>query len=262
MIETIKLFYADLKNLLRIKWLWFYLLSLVGGTFLFLYMSDDLAKVVLSLLNVTLLIVPLVTAFFAITYFYDSRNFMKFLLTQPVSRKSVFLGKFFSLSSFMSMLYLLGVTTPLLGRLLGSEDRGLLVTLIVAGALLSFLFSSLAFLVGVVFEDRAKGVSFLLGLWLYLALLHDGLILTVIYVFREYPLERVVLVLTLLNPVDLARLFVVLNLDIAALMGVSGAIFKEFFGSGIGMLVVAVSMLVWIAVPTALSLFLFKKKDL
>ncbi len=260
--ETLKLLSTDIRNLIRIRWLWFYFLSLACGSGLFLYMSGDLEKVVLSLLNVTLLIVPLITAFFGITYFYDSKNFIKFLLTQPVSRREVFFGKFLSVSIFMSLLYFLGVSLPLGNEIIRTEHRSLIMLLILSGVSLTLLFSSLAFLVGILSEDKAKGVSLLLGIWLYLAVLHDGVILAVIYIFREYPLEKVVLALTLINPVDLARLLVILNLDVAALMGVSGAVVKDFLGSFVGTLVVLISITLWIAVPATLALILFERKDL
>ncbi len=256
-----KLFLADIKNLLRIKWLWLYFCAIALGTLLFLYMSQDLSKVVLSLLNVTLLIVPLITAFFGITYLYDSRNFIQFLLSQPLGRSQIFFGKFLSLSLFMTLLYVLGVTLPLLKEILSAENRVPVLLLTLSGAFLSLIFTSIAFLIGILFDDKAKGVSFLLGVWLYLSILHDGLILTIVYVFKDYPLEKVVLLLTLLSPVDLARLLVVLNLDIAALMGLSGAIFKEFFSSTVGFFVTFLTLSLWFLIPTVLSLFFFKRKD-
>ena len=260
--EILKLLSTDIRNLVRIRWLWFYLLALACGSALFLYMSGDLDRVILSLLNVTLLIVPLITAFFGITYFYDSKDFIKFLLTQPVSRREVFLGKFLSLSIFMSLLYFLGVSIPLGVEIVRSENRSLILLLLLSGVMLTVLFSSLAFLIGVLSEDKAKGVSLLLGVWLYLAVLHDGVVLAVIYLFKEYPLEKVVLALTLINPVDLARLLVILNLDIAALMGVSGAVVKDFFGSALGAFVVFASMTLWVAIPSLSALILFERKDL
>ncbi|WP_457600908.1 hypothetical protein, partial [Hydrogenivirga sp.] len=217
------LFMTDVKNLVRVRWLWLYLGAMWLGSFLFLYISQDTVKVVLSLLNITLLIVPLVSAFFSVTYFYDSGNFVRFLLSQPVGRAHVFLSKHLSLSVFLSLIYAFGVLLPLIKSSLGSGSLSLLLLLVVSGVLLNVIFVSLALLVGVLFSDKVKGVSLLLGIWLYLTVLHDGLILAVVYAFRDYPLEKVVLALTVANPVDLSRLLVVINTDVAALMGLSEA---------------------------------------
>jgi len=105
-------------------------------------------------------------------------------------------------------------------------------------------------------------VSLSLALWLYFALLHDGLILTIIYIFKDYPLEKIVLILTILSPIDLARLIVILNLDVAALMGISGAVFKELLGSFTGILFSLFLLTLWFIVPLYLALLFFRRKDL
>ena len=260
MRKLFRLYITDTKNLLRIKWVWLYLFFIVGGTTAFLYMSRDVTKVVLSLLNLTLLVVPLFSSVFSLSYLYDSRNFIELLLSQPVSRSQIFLGKFMSVGIMVAGFYVLGVCIPLFKDLFGS-NAVLIYLLILSGCFLSLVFTSFAFLIGTVFDDRVKGVSLLLALWLYLSVIHDGLILFVIYLFKDYPLERVVLLLSLINPVDTARLLIILNLDIAALMGVTGVIFKEFLGSAMGSVVSGLSLFLWFFVPFIISLILFKRKD-
>jgi len=258
----LKLFLYDLKDLSKVKWLWLYLLILLGGTLLFLYMSEDMGRVAISLLNINLLIVPLVSSLFTITYLYDSREFMRFLLTQPLSRNQVLTAKLLAVSSFLSVIYIIGVALPLMVKAIRSDTIHLLSFLTLSGILLSIVFTSLSFLSGVLFRDRVKGVGFIVSLWLYMAIFHDGVILTVVYVFKDYPLEKVVLALTLLNPVDLSRLLVIINLDIAALMGISEAVFKKFFGSHLGITLSILAMLVWAFFPSFLAVSLFRRKDL
>jgi Cu-processing system permease protein len=53
-----------------------------------------------------------------------------------------------------------------------------------------------------------------------------------------------------------------LKMDVSALMGYTGALYKEFFGSGTGMLFTAGIMLLWIILPLFLALRKFRKKDL
>jgi len=64
------------------------------------------------------------------------------------------------------------------------------------------------------------------------------------------------------NPIDLCRIFILLHMDISALMGYTGAVFKDFFGSQAGSLVAAVVLCGWIAVPAWLGVRRFKRKDL
>jgi Cu-processing system permease protein len=65
-----------------------------------------------------------------------------------------------------------------------------------------------------------------------------------------------------LNPVDLGRIFIMLHIDISALMGYTGAVYKDFFSSSIGMFYTIGIMLLWITVPLLLALRSFNKKDL
>lgn len=260
MYKLYKLYITSTKNLLRVKWVWLYPLFLIAGTLAFQYMSQDVTRVTLSLLNLSLLIAPLFSSVFTLSYLYDSRSFIELLLSQPVSRSHIFLGKFLSIGVVVGGFYLLGVGTPLFKEFFG-PNVVLVLLLVLSGCLLSLAFTSVAFLVGTIFDDRIKGVSLLLAIWLYLAVLHDGLILLVIYIFRDYPLEKLVLFLSLLNPVDTARLLIVLNLDVAALMGVSGVIFKELLGSVFGSFASGLSLLVWFILPFTVSLAFFKRKD-
>lgn len=259
---TGKLIGFELKNLTRIKWLWLYFLFLILGSFLFNYLGEDETKVLISLLSISLLVVPLVAAFFGITYFYDGRNFLEFLLSQPVGRVRLLLVRYISLNLFLSGLYIISAISPFVPDFLNFREKGTLLLLILSGVLLSLVFTALAFLIGLVVEEKAKGVSLILGIWLYLTFLHDGLILSVVYIFKDYPLEKVVLLLTLLNPVDLARVLVILNLDIAAIMGLTGSVFKEILGSWLGITLSVLSLGLWFVIPFSLSLYLFKKKDL
>jgi len=70
------------------------------------------------------------------------------------------------------------------------------------------------------------------------------------------------IVLTALNPIDLARILILLQLDISALMGYTGALYQQFFGSGSGIVFSIAMQLLWIIIPLLFALRIFKKKDL
>jgi len=54
---------------------------------------------------------------------------------------------------------------------------------------------------------------------------------------------------------------IMLGLDIAALMGYTGAVFMKFFGSLKGIPVSILSMLLWILIPSFFMVRIAKKKD-
>ena len=123
-------------------------------------------------------------------------------------------------------------------------------------------FTSFAFLASVKSKDKARGIGAALLLWFYFALIYDGLIMLVLFAFADYPMEKIIMFLLTLNPVDLGRVFIMLQLDISALMGASGAIVKNFFESSSGILLTLGIMILWIIAPLLLAIRSFNKKDL
>jgi Cu-processing system permease protein len=133
--------------------------------------------------------------------------------------------------------------------------------LLTAGLLLTFVFTAVAMLLAILFDDRAKGLGSAILIWLGCAVLYDGLILLLITMFRDYPLERPVLALTLLNPIDLGRVLMLLQLDTAALMGYTGAVFEKFFGTSVGRITVLAALVIQAIVPLLLAGRVFRRKD-
>jgi len=126
----------------------------------------------------------------------------------------------------------------------------------------TFIFTGLAFLASVRSRDKARGIGLALMLWFYFSILYDGLILLVLFYFSDYPLEKPVLALTALNPVDLSRILVLLKLDTSALMGYTGALYQKFFGSMLGVAWSFGLLILWWMLPLGIALRAFKRKDL
>ena len=128
--------------------------------------------------------------------------------------------------------------------------------------MLTLVFSGLAFLIALTFDDKTRGLGAALVLWLGITALYDGFLLFVIGAFADRPLDLPLIGLTLLNPVDLARILILLRLDTAVLMGYTGAVFERFFGEGAGLAVAALALLGWVALPFGVGLRRFRRKDL
>lgn len=130
------------------------------------------------------------------------------------------------------------------------------------GILLTSAFVAVAMLAVVKTRDKAKGIGVAILLWLYFSILFDGLVLFMLFQFADYPLEKAMIVVTAFNPIDLSRILILLQLDVSAMMGYTGAIFKDFFGTAIGVTVSVLVLLLWSALPVWLSTRRFIRKDL
>ncbi|MEO5599613.1 MAG: ABC transporter permease subunit, partial [Cyclobacteriaceae bacterium] len=177
---------------------------------------------------------------------------------QPVNRTVIFWSEYFALALSLSLAYLIGVGGPII--IFGASSSGL--SLLFSGFMLTLVFVSLAFLASVLTRDKAKAIGLALLFWFYFSLIYDGLLLWVIFSFSDYPIEKLTLGLVALNPVDLARIIILLQLDISALMGYTGAFYKSFFGSHLGILFSTGVLFIWIVLPLALATRIFAKKDL
>jgi Cu-processing system permease protein len=92
--------------------------------------------------------------------------------------------------------------------------------------------------------------------------LFDGIVLFILFQFQDYPMEKAMVVISSLNPIDLGRILILLKMDISALMGYTGAIFKDYFGTRAGLTIAFGIMLLWMIIPAWLSTRKFMSKDL
>ena len=221
-------------------------------------MEENSSKAVLSLLNIVLIVIPLVSMVFSTIHWYNSYEFIELMLTQPVSRRKVLLSEFAGMASSLVTAFLMGVGVPVMFYHFDSTG----IALLIAGSLLTIVFTAIAFLASVKSRDKARGIGAALLLWFYFALIFDGLLLLILFAFSDYPLEKLIMLLSSFNPIDLARIYLMLQMDVSALMGYTGATFKEFFGSQAGLFYTMGIMLLWIILPLLLAIRSFKKKDL
>jgi len=245
-------------DILRNKIMLAYTLFLLMISFTIFNLEDNSAKGLMSLLNIILIIVPLVSLLFSAIYVYNSAEFLELLVSQPLQRKTIWLSLFTGLSVSMALSFFIGVGIPIL--LYEATDTGFMM--LASGLFLSVIFVAIAMLAAVKTRDKAKGIGVAILLWLYFSIIFDGLILFILFQFADYPLEKMMVGLTALNPIDLARVLILLRMDVSALMSYTGAVFKDFFGTQAGLLISFAVLLVWIILPTWLSFKKFNHKDL
>lgn len=254
MLKIIKYVCLDiLKN----RFMLFYFAGLVALTVGMFQLDENPAKAILSILNIVLLFVPLVCIMFSSVYYYNSLEFLTLILAQPLPRRSIFFAFFIGISASLMIAFLAGCGIPML--LLSPGNATFYIT--IAGLMLSLIFSTLAILFSVWFRDKARGMGMALILWIFFMVIFDGIVMFLMFTFADYPLEKTFIGITFLNPIDLARIFVLLQMDISALMGVTGAVFMEFFGTATGALITLGMMCLWFVGPLLLSVRSFSKKD-
>jgi Cu-processing system permease protein len=247
-----------LLDILRNRFMIAYTLVLLLISFSLFMLEDNPQKALLGLMNVVLFIVPLVSLIFSTIYLYNASEFVELMLSQPIKRKVLLTRMYGGLSLSFMAATLVGIGIPML--IYSPSLPGLI--LLLAGVLLSIVFSAVALLASVLTRDKARGIGVALLLWVYFSFIFDGLVLMLLFQFADYPLETPMIVLAMMNPIDLARIFLLLQVDMSAMLGFTGALFQKFFGSVSGMLISGFVLLLWIIIPLYLSVRQFNKRDL
>jgi len=259
MLKILKYSFFDL---VRSRWSYVYFLFYLLLSSVLLFLNNNISNAIITLLNVVIVLVPLIGTIFGVMYYYDSQEFTQLLLAQPIKRKSIFMGQFLGVATSLSLSVLLGLGIPFaLYGLFQSNVIFDFLILIVVAVFLSFIFSALAFNIALSNTNKIKGFGYAILLWLFLAVIYDGAFLIALIYFQEYPLDKFTLIATLFNPIDLSRILILLKLDISALLGYTGAIFRDFFGTLFGSLVSFGVLVIWVVLPLWRMVRQAKRKD-
>ena len=259
MLKILKYSFFDL---VRSRWSYVYFAFYLLLGLVLLFLNNDLSKAVITLMNVIIVLVPLIGTIFGVMYYYNSKEFTELLLAQPLKRSSIFLGQYLGVALSLSISLVLGLGIPFVFYgLFESNTIWDFSLLLITGTFLTFIFTALAFNIALSNENKIKGFGYAILLWLFLAIIYDGLFLMTLILFEDYPLDKVSLVGTMLNPIDLSRTLILLKLDISALLGYTGAIFKQFFGTSFGLIVSSGVLVVWVVLPVLRIVSKSRKKD-
>jgi Cu-processing system permease protein len=256
--------WLEFRETVRHKWWLLYGFSFFALSSLIFYLgAQEPLQASASLLNLVLLLVPLFSLIFGSISFSESLPFQEILVALPISRAEIFFGKWIGLSLGLASAYLLGMGLSAV-LYFSNLQTGILsyVFLICLGILLTAVFVSIAFLLSNILRRKELVFGTRLLVWLFFFVLYDVIVMQVVLFFGDYPLEIPMITMVFLNPIDLARIMLTLQMDLSAMMGYSGALFQKYFGGTLGITIGGCAMLIWSALPAYLGYLCFNRKDL
>lgn len=255
MLRLLKYVLLDILKNRMVIFYTIFLFTISTGLF---SISGDATKGIASLLNVVLLVTPLLSIIFSTIYIYNSYEFIELLSSQPIRRKTILYSQYAGLSISLLLSLIIGLGIPLL--IFAPTHESLILLLAACGLTMAFV--SLALLSSLLTRDKARGIGLSVLLWFYFTILYDAFMLMIMFAFMDYPMESVTLLMVALNPIDLARTVVLLQLDISALMGYTGAMMQDLLGKSWGIMAATLAMLIWILLPLSIAAGKFKRRDL
>ena len=258
----LKILKYSIFDLLRSRWSYVYFSFYLMLGFVLLFLNNDMNKAIITLMNIIIVLTPLIGTIFGVMYYYQSKEFTELLLAQPIKRSRIFMGQYLGISLSLTLSLVLGLGIPFISYgLFKSSAIFDFSLLLLVGAFLNFIFVALSYNISLSTDNKIKGFGYAILMWLFLAVIYDGLFLISLVVFNEYPLDKVSLGATMFNPIDLSRILILLKLDISALLGYTGAVFKDFFGTNLGMVSSLSILSLWVVAPVYRIIYTSKRKD-
>jgi len=220
-------------------------------------------RVTLSLMNLVLFIVPLTGLTLGVTSVTGGSGTLALLLAQPVARGEVLLGKFAGLAAALSVALALGFGAGglLVALNTGPQQAGSFLVLTAITLMLGWLTVAAALAIAVVWPDRLKAMSAALLLWLLMVVAYDLAVLGATAAFHGVPLQAILFPSLILNPVDLARVLIMLSMGSGALFGPTAAVLARAFGAGPGIALGLAVLSVETLVPLLVAVAVFRRRD-
>lgn len=219
-------------------------------------------RTVASLLNLILLFVPLMGLLIGSLSISGEREdgTLGYLLAQPVSRASVYLSKFAGqwLSLTLAIGFGLGMAGAVVGWRAGSEGTGAYAMLALDSVLLGAASLGLGVLVAVLSGTRLRALAAALILWVCFAFVIDFISIGLVVGGKVSPTG--LFYLTLVNPVQLAKVFCLLALSAKLeVLGPSGVYAMKTFGPAGSVAVLGGALLAWTGLSLAAGWMIFRR---
>ncbi|MDH3343419.1 MAG: ABC transporter permease [Gammaproteobacteria bacterium] len=221
---------------------------------------------VISLASLSVYLIPLIAlmlSFDALVGEFE-RGTMLLLLTYPVARWQVILGKFLGhvLILFVAILFGYGGAILLMTLFSGGSLEGwqAYVSMMASSLLLGAVFIALGYLVSVLVRERATAAGTAIGLWLVFVVLYDLILFGVLLMDEGQVIgQKLFSMLMLVSPTDTYR---ILNLSMFDTVSQAAGIAGVASGSGMSSLLLLTVMLLWMILPLAVTLLVFQRREL
>jgi Cu-processing system permease protein len=223
--------------------------------------------VIVSLSSLTIFLLPLI----ALLISHDAivgemeRGTMLLLLSYPVGRWQVLLGKFVGHLAILAFATLVGygaaaAALAATGVAIDAESWTAFASMVGSSILLGAAFIAVGYLISALVRQRGTAAGIAIGIWLLFVLIYDMALLGLLVVDQGQTVSgRLLNVLLLLNPTDAYRLF---NLtgssNVSAFTGMAGVAQSATLSPPL----LLGALAAWAIIPLALSALAFSRREL
>lgn len=241
-------------------------LSLLGSAPTGSVRVSELDITVISLASLSVYLIPLIALMLSFDTLVGEfeRGTMMLLLTYPITRWQVIMGKYLGHVLILFIAIFIGYGGALIiltvigeGNTDGWQAYGMMM---ISSLMLGAVFIALGYLVSVLVKERATAAGTAIGLWLVFVVLYDLVLFGALLLDEGQVIgQQLFSFLMMISPTDSYRI-----LNLSLFDGVSQAAGIAGIASEAGMsglLLVSVMML-WIVIPLTATLMIFQKREL
>lgn len=228
---------------------------------------QDFARTSASLVQLVVLVVPLAALIMGVLSLAPERGTAELLFAQPISRREILVGKLLGLFAALAVAEFVGF--GLAGLVVFSssgEEGGAGYALLVLGALLltaAFLAIAALIAAGAVGRKRVRALAVALVVWFVAVILLDLAALGVASLLPSTAASRLLIVSVIANPAGAVRTGALLGIEGTAAFGSASLALLRFTGGPArAAVLLTLSMLAWVVLPTAAAARRLSRVDL
>lgn len=223
----------------------------------------SLSTTVASLSSLAVFLIPLIALLLSYDSFVGEQESgtLLLLLTYPLSKSQLLLGKFIGQGGIIALATLLGfgASAVILYIQQGNADiLGAFGLFIISAILLGLSFTAIAYLISLSVSEKSKAAGFALITWFIFALAFDLALLALLVGVEEGVSQQGLTQLMMLNPTDIFRLVNLAGLDSTDVNGALAVAINASLSQG----QLFLALIAWVALPLTLAIFIFKHKKL
>ncbi len=241
-------------------------ISYYGLTFLgYEAKFQDFYRTTVTMLNLVMIIVPVVALVAGGQSLCGDPGYFEFLASQPLGRTDILFGKVLGLFAALAVMTVLGFGLGGLIIALRTESAGIWKYFIFVGVSLALglVFVALAALLSIMAHRKPLAIVTGLILWLFFLFIYDLTVLSASYYVDEAYLRTMLYFSLLGNPIDIARVVVLMSVGGEAALGAAGAGLLRMFGGALTSAISAAGLFViWILAPLTLAALMFRRQDM
>lgn len=228
--------------------------------------ADPMAVTVVSLSSLSVYLIPLIAlmlSFDALIGEFE-RGTMLLLLTYPVKRWQIIIGKFIGHLAILTVAVLIGygLTGVTLGLTSDAQASSVMAYLVMMGSslLLGAVFIGLGYLISVLARERSSAVAYAIAVWLVFVVLYDLMLLGIIVADETHSLDPQVFSMMLLaSPTDVYRILNLTAVDsinmLTGMSALSGAL-------NLNKSILILIMTAWVMIPMIMTGLVFNRRQL